>query len=66
MWVISYWIIPIFSSLVWLAMLIAMLVTWSVQGSPHYSSMNERQTIAYISGKLESATCSHGSGTNLG
>lgn len=30
-------------------MLIAMLVTWSVQGSPHYSSMSEGQKIAYIS-----------------
>ncbi|KAF9730393.1 hypothetical protein PMIN06_011424 [Paraphaeosphaeria minitans] len=49
MWGISYWAVPIFSSLVWLSMLIAMLTTWSVQGSPHYSSMNPKQHIAYIS-----------------
>lgn len=30
-------------------MLLAMLITWSVQGSPKYSSMSENQTIAYIS-----------------
>ena len=33
MWGISYWVVPIFSACVWLAMLIAMLVTWSVQGA---------------------------------
>ncbi|KAF2684953.1 hypothetical protein K458DRAFT_244307, partial [Lentithecium fluviatile CBS 122367] len=49
MWFLSYWVVPIFSALVWLAMLIAMLVTWSVQGMPKYSSMSEGQTIAYIS-----------------
>lgn len=50
MWGISYWAVPIFSSLVWLAMLIAMLTTWSAQGSPHYPSMDPGQRIAYISG----------------
>ncbi|KAF2440921.1 hypothetical protein P171DRAFT_85558 [Karstenula rhodostoma CBS 690.94] len=50
MWGISYWAVPIFSSLVWLAMLIAMLTTWSVQGSPYYPSMDPNQRIAYISG----------------
>ncbi|KAJ4344741.1 uncharacterized protein N0V89_012485 [Didymosphaeria variabile] len=49
MWFISYWAVPIFSSLVWLAMLIAMLTTWTSQGSPHYSSMDPSQRIAYIS-----------------
>ncbi|KAF1949602.1 hypothetical protein CC80DRAFT_428746 [Byssothecium circinans] len=49
MWGISYWIVPLFSAFVWLAMLIAMLVTWSVQGQPFYSSMSENQSIAYIS-----------------
>ncbi|KAF2474552.1 uncharacterized protein BDR25DRAFT_254779 [Lindgomyces ingoldianus] len=49
MWGISYWIVPIFSASVWLAMMIAMLVTWSVEGSPHYASMDPKQSIAYIS-----------------
>lgn len=51
MWYISYWFYPVFSSLVWLAMLIAMLVWWVEQGKPHYDSMSPNQTIAYISGK---------------
>jgi hypothetical protein len=51
MWGISYWVVPLFSACVWLAMLIAMLVTWSVQGMPHYESMSPGQNIAYISGK---------------
>ncbi|KAF2740359.1 hypothetical protein EJ04DRAFT_197094 [Polyplosphaeria fusca] len=48
---LSYWafLVPVFSACVWLAMLIAMLATWSVQGYPHYSSMDETQNIAYIS-----------------
>jgi hypothetical protein len=50
MWFLSYWAVPIFSSLVWLAMLIAMLTTWTSQGSPHYPSMDANQRIAYISG----------------
>lgn len=33
----------------WLAMLITMLVVWAHDGKPHYSSMNEYQSIAYIS-----------------
>lgn len=49
MWRISYWAVPLFSSLVWLAMLIAMLTTWTSQGHPHYSSMDAAQRIAYIS-----------------
>lgn len=31
-----------------LAMLIAMLVTWVKDGRPHYASMDEGQTIAYV------------------
>lgn len=50
MWGISYWAVPIFSSLVWLAMLIAMLTTWVSEGKPRYASMEPGQTIAYISG----------------
>ncbi|KAF2710327.1 hypothetical protein K504DRAFT_481450 [Pleomassaria siparia CBS 279.74] len=49
MWGISYWAVPIFSALVWLAMLIAMLTTWTSQGEPHYASMDQSQKIAYIS-----------------
>lgn len=30
-------------------MIIAMLVTWNVEGKPHYASMGDTQTIAYIS-----------------
>ncbi|KAF2108952.1 Frag1/DRAM/Sfk1 family-domain-containing protein [Lophiotrema nucula] len=43
------WIVPVFSACVWLAMLIAMIVTWSVQGFPQYPSMDPNQKIAYIS-----------------
>ena len=30
-------------------MLLAMLITWLVEGSPHYASMDDYQHIAYIS-----------------
>jgi len=49
MWGISYWVFPVISGCVWVGMLIAMLVTWNVQGKPHYASMDPTQTIAYIS-----------------
>ncbi|KAF1973967.1 hypothetical protein BU23DRAFT_579953 [Bimuria novae-zelandiae CBS 107.79] len=49
MWYLSYWVVPILSALVWLAMLIAMLTTWTSQGSPRYPSMEAGQHIAYIS-----------------
>ncbi|KAF2198146.1 hypothetical protein GQ43DRAFT_174271 [Delitschia confertaspora ATCC 74209] len=49
MWGISYWTVPLFSSLVWLSMLIAMLVSWVKEGSPRYPSMEHNQHIAYIS-----------------
>jgi hypothetical protein len=45
------WAIPIFSAVVWLAMLLAMLIWWLTEGSPHYASMQPGQQIAYISGK---------------
>ncbi|KAF1845768.1 uncharacterized protein K460DRAFT_312518 [Cucurbitaria berberidis CBS 394.84] len=46
---ISYWIVPIFSAVVWTAMLITMLVYWAATGRPHYVSMSEGQHIPYIS-----------------
>lgn len=49
MWFISYWVWPVFSAFVWLAMLITMLAVWSVEGYPKYSSMDATQDIAYIS-----------------
>ncbi|KAF2499204.1 SFK1-like membrane protein [Lophium mytilinum] len=49
MWGISYWVVPIFSAFVWLAMLLAMLITWITEGSPRYASMEPGQHIAYIS-----------------
>lgn len=35
--------------MMWLGMLLAMLITWGVQGEPHYPSMEAGQRIAYIS-----------------
>lgn len=41
--------VPIFSAVVWTAMLITMLVYWAATGRPHYVSMSEGQRIPYIS-----------------
>ncbi|RDW57429.1 Frag1/DRAM/Sfk1 family protein [Aspergillus mulundensis] len=49
MWIISFWVFPVISACMWIAMLAAMLGTWCVQGQPIYSSMEQGQTIAYIS-----------------
>ncbi|KAH6612449.1 Frag1/DRAM/Sfk1 family-domain-containing protein [Boeremia exigua] len=55
MLVASFWVVPIFSSICWMAMLITMLAYWSAKGHPHYPTMDpggngvQRQTIAYIS-----------------
>ncbi|KAF2842760.1 hypothetical protein M501DRAFT_22606 [Patellaria atrata CBS 101060] len=49
MWGFSYWVFPLFAACVWLAMLLAMLLTWLIDGSPHYLSMDAKQQIAYIS-----------------
>ncbi|KAF2429863.1 hypothetical protein EJ08DRAFT_650086 [Tothia fuscella] len=49
MWGLSYWVFPLFSALVWLAMLLAMFLTWIIDGKPHYPSMEPDQRIAYIS-----------------
>ncbi|KAJ4984027.1 fk506 suppressor [Stagonosporopsis vannaccii] len=45
----SFWVVPIFSSICWMAMLITMLVYWSTKGHPIYPTMTGGQTIAYIS-----------------
>ncbi|KAJ5748081.1 uncharacterized protein N7511_009777 [Penicillium nucicola] len=49
MWLVSFWLFPLVSACMWVAMLIAMLVTWVVVGKPHYASMDDGQNIAYIS-----------------
>ncbi|KAL8673716.1 MAG: hypothetical protein Q9168_001877 [Polycauliona sp. 1 TL-2023] len=46
---IFVWVLPLVSALVWLGMLLAMFIVWELQGSPHYSSMEPGQKIAYIS-----------------
>lgn len=43
---ISYWVIPLFSALVWLVMLLTLLLHWITVGKPIYPSMQEGQTIA--------------------
>jgi Frag1/DRAM/Sfk1 family len=42
-------LLPVFSSLTWLGMLLGMLIYWCTSGRPHYPSMSSDQTIAYIS-----------------
>ncbi|PGH07645.1 proteasome component ECM29 [Blastomyces parvus] len=50
MWIISFWILPVIGSCMWLAMLLTMMIQWAaVEGGPHYESMEPSQTIAYIS-----------------
>ncbi|KXG45357.1 Frag1/DRAM/Sfk1 [Penicillium griseofulvum] len=49
MWIISFWMFPLISACMWLSMLISMLVIWVNEGKPHYASMDDGQTIAYIS-----------------
>jgi len=46
---LSYWFLPLFAGLVWLGTLLGMLLTWVVEGEPHYSEMGATQHIAYIS-----------------
>jgi hypothetical protein len=48
---ISYWIVPFFSSIVWIACLITMLVYWAATGKEHYITMSDGQHIPYISGE---------------
>ncbi|KAK3956492.1 Frag1/DRAM/Sfk1 family-domain-containing protein [Pseudoneurospora amorphoporcata] len=48
--ILSYWIFPIISGVVWLGTLLGLLIYWCVnEDRRHYSSMDSRQTIAYIS-----------------
>lgn len=49
MWIVSFWVFPLVSACVWVAMLIAMLATWSREGKPVYSEEADGQTVAYIS-----------------
>ncbi|KAE8551637.1 hypothetical protein EYB25_005527 [Talaromyces marneffei] len=49
MWIVSFWVFPVISACMWLAMLIAMISTWAAKGKPHYSNMPARRTIPYIS-----------------
>ncbi|OTA61110.1 hypothetical protein K449DRAFT_351826 [Hypoxylon sp. EC38] len=47
---ISYWVLPVISGLMWLATLLGLLLHWIVDTHRvRYASMNENQTIAYIS-----------------
>ncbi|KAF2168996.1 hypothetical protein M409DRAFT_21007 [Zasmidium cellare ATCC 36951] len=46
---LSYWFLPLFAGCVWLGTLLAMLGRWVAIGSPHYSTFNDTQHIAYIS-----------------
>lgn len=43
---LQYWMVPLVSGIVWLAMLLAMLLTWIVDGKPHYVSMEPNQSVA--------------------
>ncbi|KKA28689.1 hypothetical protein TD95_003433 [Thielaviopsis punctulata] len=48
--IISYWMLPAISGVVWLGTLLAMLLFWTVhQNGKHLVDMNEHQSIAYIS-----------------
>jgi cytochrome bd-type quinol oxidase subunit 2 len=44
-----FWVVPLFSAVVWIAMLLGMFLTWIIDGQPIYDSMERGQTIAYIS-----------------
>lgn len=42
-------LLPLFSALVWLGMLMGMIIYWAASGHPVYPSMDSDQTIAFIS-----------------
>ena len=41
--------VPLFTAIVWVGTILALLITWEAQGRPHYVSMSPDQKIAYIS-----------------
>lgn len=47
--VISWWIFPVISSLMWLSMLFSLFFVWYTDGKPRLPSMSANQNIAYIS-----------------
>ncbi|KAI1335184.1 Frag1/DRAM/Sfk1 family-domain-containing protein [Xylariaceae sp. FL0016] len=50
MWLLSYWVLPIISGLVWLSTLLGLLLHWIIDTHrQRYSSMEPDQNIAYIS-----------------
>lgn len=49
MWIISFWLLPVISAIVWVVMLIAMLSTWAAQGKPRYSEMSVDERVPYVS-----------------
>ena len=50
MWLLSYWVFPAVSALMWLGMLLGMLITWATDyNNTKYPSMEAGQRIAYIS-----------------
>lgn len=46
---VSYWIVPLFSAIVWIACLVTMFSYWGATGKPRYSTMEAGQHIPYIS-----------------
>jgi len=42
-------IFPVISGVCWLGTLLGLLIDWNVIGRPHYASMQQSQSIAYIS-----------------
>lgn len=49
MWYLGSWLFPVISACMWLGMLLAMFIDWEAIGHPIYPSMEQGQTIAYIS-----------------
>jgi len=50
---VSYWVVPIFSGCVWLAMLLGMLLWWTVdKNSEHLTPMSQGQHIAYAANPI--------------
>jgi len=47
--IFPFWILPLASAIIWLAMLLSMFITWQLDGSQLYPSEEQGQTIAYIS-----------------